>query len=305
MSSPASAGARVHVRAPAKVNLCLFLGPVREDGRHELVTLFESVSLYDELAVSVDARDRVVCAGVRAPNLVTDALAGLRARGWDAPPVRVEITKRIPVAGGMGGGSADAAAVLRVAAELGAVADAGALSALGASLGADVPAQLTPGLVLGTGAGEVVHPREPLAAHGLVIVPLGERLSTASVYAEADRLGLPRGRDELEALLGEVERVVQRGARLPASLMVNDLEPAAVSLCPPISSALDAVRGVDADQALVCGSGPTVAGLFWGKDGIARAEAAASALAPRFPAATAVSPVTAAASAASSACGKI
>jgi 4-diphosphocytidyl-2-C-methyl-D-erythritol kinase len=176
---------------------------------------------------------------------------------------------------------------------------------LAASLGADVPAQLTPGLVLGTGAGEVVQPHEPLAPHGLVVVPLDERLSAAYVYAEADRLGLPRGRDELEARLGEVERAAQPGARLPASLMVNDLEPAALSLCPPISSVLDAVRLVDADEALVCGSGPTVAGVFWGADGDARASAAASALASRFPAATAVSPVTAAASATSSAYGKI
>jgi 4-diphosphocytidyl-2-C-methyl-D-erythritol kinase len=293
------------VLAPAKVNLGLFLGPAREDGRHELVTLFESVSLYDELVISVDARDRVICAGVEGPNLVTDALAELRAQGWDAPPVRVAILKRNPVAAGMGGGSADAAAVLRVAAELGAVPDAGALSGLAASLGADVPAQLTPGLVLGVGAGDVVRWCEPLAAHGLVVVPLGERLSTASVYAEADRLGLPRGRDDLLARLREVERAARPGARLPASLMVNDLEPAAVSLCPPISSALDAVRLADADEAFVCGSGPTVAGVFWGDDGDARASAAAFALAARFPAATAVSPVTATASAASPAYGKI
>lgn len=315
MTSSASAGARLRVCAPAKVNLCLFLGPVREDGRHDLVTLFESVSLYDELVVSADVTDHVICTGVKGPNLVADALTGLRAQGWQAPPVRVEITKRIPVAGGMGGGSADAAALLRVAPELGALArvaadsgpvpDPAALSGLAASLGADVPAQLTPGLALGTGAGAVVQPREPLAAHGLVIVPLAERLSTASVYAEADRLGLPRRRDELEARWRELERAMRPGARLPRSLMVNDLEPAALSLCPPISSVLAAVRGADADDALVCGSGPTVAGVYWGQDGVARAEAAASGLARRWPGATAVLPVSMVAPAASPACGKI
>lgn len=306
MSSPTSADARLHVRAPAKVNLCLFLGPVREDGRHELVTLFESVSLYDELEVSAGVADEVICAGVDGPNLVADALAGLRAQGWAAPPVRVEVTKRIPIAAGMGGGSADAAALLRVAAELAPAPDRAALEALAASLGADVPSQLTPGLAIGTGAGEVVRPLGSLAAHGLVIVPLAERLRAAAVYAEADRLGLPRGRDELEARLREVERAAQPDARPPASLLVNDLEPAALSLCPGIGRALDAVREAGADQALVCGSGPTVAGVYWGEDGAARAEAAASALGHQFRAAAAVSPVAAAAQpAASAASGKI
>lgn len=293
MSTAAFRGARIHVRAPAKVNLCLFLGPVRGDGRHELVTLFESVSLYDELEVSAGAGDEVVCPGVEGPNLVADALAGLRACGWAAPPVRVEIRKRIPVAAGMGGGSADAAALLRVAPQFAPVPDAGAPRALAASLGADVPAQLTPGLALGTGAGEVVRPREPLAAHALVVVPLGQRLSTAAVYAEADRLGLPRGHDELEARLLEVQAAVRAGARLPASLLVNDLERASLALCPGIERALGEVREAGADQARVCGSGPTVVGLYWGEDGLARAEAAASALVRRFPAAVAVSPVSA------------
>ena len=110
-------------RAPGKVNLSLFLGPVREDGRHELVTLYESVSLADEVTVipaEADA-DQVVCAGVNGLNIVTQTLDGLRARGWDGPALRVAIEKRIPVAGGMGGGSADAAAVLRLAAVFGPV----------------------------------------------------------------------------------------------------------------------------------------------------------------------------------------
>jgi 4-diphosphocytidyl-2-C-methyl-D-erythritol kinase len=305
VSSPVSAGARLRIRAPGKVNLCLFLGPVRDDGRHELVTLFESVSLYDELEVSAGVADEVICPGVGGPNLVADALAGLRAQGWAAPPVRVEISKRIPVAAGMGGGSADAAALLRVAPELAPAPDAAGLGALAASLGADVPSQLTPGVVLGTGAGDVVRPVEPLAPHALVIVTLPERLSTAAVYAEADRLGLPRGRDELEARLVEIERAVRPGEQLGASLVVNDLEPAAMSLCPGVERALEAVREAGADQALVCGSGPTVAGVWWGEDALAGAEACVSGLADRFPAATAVSPVAGIAPAASRASGKI
>jgi 4-diphosphocytidyl-2-C-methyl-D-erythritol kinase len=280
-------------RAPAKVNLCLFLGPLREDSRHELVTLFESVSLCDELVIdeAAGAADEVVCPGVAGPNLVEDALAGLRARGWDAPPVKVEIAKLIPVAGGMGGGSADAAALVRIAPRLAPISDV-ELAELAASLGTDVPAQLRPGLALGIGAGDLVRPLPPLAPHVLVIVPLDQQLSTAAVYAEADRLGLPRGREELEAQLSEVERTVHADAPLPRSLLVNDLEPAARSLCPAIAGALDSVWETGADQALLCGSGPTVAGLYWGDDGAVRAEQAPRELRRRFPGARAVVPLS-------------
>ncbi|MGN6167650.1 MAG: 4-(cytidine 5'-diphospho)-2-C-methyl-D-erythritol kinase, partial [Solirubrobacteraceae bacterium] len=94
------------VRAPGKVNLCLFLGPTRPDGRHELVTLFESVSLADELSVSVRPRppDAVRCGDLDGPNLAAVALERLRARGWEGPALDVELTKQIPVAAGMGGG---------------------------------------------------------------------------------------------------------------------------------------------------------------------------------------------------------
>src|SRR5207248_2524911 len=113
----------------------------------------------------------------------------LRARGWRAPPLLVEITKRIPVAAGMGGGSSDAAATLLLAARL-EPADDATLHEVAASLGADVPAQLTPGVSLGTGAGEIVEPLSRPDPHAFVIVPLPFALSTADVYREADRLGL-------------------------------------------------------------------------------------------------------------------
>ena len=94
---------RLTARAPGKINLCLFLGPTRPDGRHQLVTLFDSVRLTDELVVTVSATgaDRVVCAGVEGPNLVGGVLAALRAAGWAAPPLTVTIDKRIPVAAGI------------------------------------------------------------------------------------------------------------------------------------------------------------------------------------------------------------
>lgn len=249
--------------AYGKVNLCLFLGPLRDDGRHELVTLIESVSLADELEITPASTDEVVCEGVEGDNLVAAALRSLRAAGWDGPPLRVEIRKRIPVAAGMGGGSADAAAMLRAAARLAPIP--GDPLRIAAGLGADVPSQVSPGLWLATGAGERLEPRAPLAPHALVVVPSEHRLSTPEVYAEADRLGLPRSPEALAAKLPELE----------SGLGVNDLEPAAVSLCPEIARTLETVRSAGADHALVCGSGPTVAGLWWGEQSAGRAQSIA------------------------------
>jgi len=282
---------RFRALAPGKVNLCLFLGGARADRRHELATLFESVTLADELTLATlpAGPDQVHCPGVEGQNLVSAALDALRARGWDAPAVRIEVTKRIPVAAGMGGGSADAAAALRMAQRLAPISEE-TVAAVAAGLGADVPGQLAPGVAIGTGAGDLVKPGPPLAPHALLILPLPQRLSTADVYAEADRLGLPRGTDELEALLRELERALEPGARLAQSLLVNDLEPATISLCRGVALALETVREAGADHAFVCGSGPTVAGLYWGPEAAQRAASAAESVGGRFPGATSVAP---------------
>lgn len=252
--------------APAKVNLCLFLGPRRPDGRHELVTVFESISLADELELTVlqDGPDEVVCERVPGPNLVARALLALRREGWGGPPVRIEIRKRIPVAAGLGGGSADAAAALRMAHATAPLPD-GLLARVARELGADVPSQLEPGISLGTGAGEVVDPLPPMAPHALVVVPQPFELSTADVYREADRLGLPRDPVDLAVRRRAVEAALREGGqRLPNALAMNDLGRAALALAPEISDALVALRDAGAQQILVCGSGPTAAGLHWG-----------------------------------------
>jgi 4-diphosphocytidyl-2-C-methyl-D-erythritol kinase len=285
---------RLRALAPGKVNLTLCLGPTRADGRHDLVTVLESLSLADELVLErlKDGHDdEVVCAGVEGENLVQLALAGLRQRGWDGPPVRIEVTKRIPVAAGLGGGSADAAAALRMAVEI-APGRPEEVMELAASLGADVPSQVVPGLVLGTGAGDVTEPFPPLAPHGVVIVPLPVALSTADVYREADRLQISRAADDLHAHYERCVAVLHEGARLPDELIVNDLQPAALSLCPAIGDALAAVQQTGADNVLVSGSGPTVAGLFWGPDGPECASAAADSVRARYPAATSAVPVS-------------
>ena len=285
-------------RAPGKVNLCLFLGPVRGDGRHELVTLFESVSVADEVSVAPLRRgssdsDEVVCPRVDGQNLAERALGALRERGWDAAPVRVVIRKELPVAGGMGGGSADAAAVLRMAPRLAPV-PASVVEEVAASLGADVPSQLVPGVAIGTGAGDMVYRvAEPIAPHAFAVVPLGFELSTAEVYREADRLGLPRGAGELASRHRELQRALFRaGAGLPAELLVNELEPAALSLAPEIGRALEAVREAGAAHVMVSGSGPTVFGVWWGSEASGLAAEAAGSLADRYPGATGATPVS-------------
>ncbi len=127
------------LRAPAKLNLCLRLGRRARTGLHELRSLFCNLALADRIVISDAEADEVVCPGVEGPNLVATALEALRARGWGRAPVRVEIDKRIPVAAGLGGGSADAAAVLRLARD-----ELDELAEIAAGLGADVPSQLDP-----------------------------------------------------------------------------------------------------------------------------------------------------------------
>ena len=268
----------ITTRAPGKLNLCLYLGQRREDGLHELRSLFCPLALSDRIVV-VDAEgeaDEVVCPGVQGPNLAAVALEALRARGWSRDPVYVEIDKRIPIAAGLGGGSADAAAMLRLAA-----GELGGLGEVAAGLGADVPSQLEPAFSLVSGAGEGVERLPDPGEFGLVLIPQDRGLATADVYAEADRLAIGRSAAELDELEAEL-RTAAAGGASPleyAELLVNDLERPALSLLPEVSEALDALEEVGAARALVTGSGPTAFGIF---EDIARADEAASALPPRY-----------------------
>ncbi len=250
--------------APAKVNLCLCVGPLREDARHELVSLTVSVTLCDELECTDAERDETVCPGVEGPNLVSAAVEAFRAHtGWDGPPQRIEIRKRIPVQAGMGGGSADAAAALRLLARRSGLGDEGTLSAVAATLGSDVPGQLRPGRAVLRGAGERVTALPDPPAFGVLVLPSAARLSTAAVYREADRLGLPRSAEALAAL----DPLAATGT--------NDLAAAAVALEPSVVDALEVALAAGARRAMVCGSGPTVVGLF---ERAAQAGSAAAAL---------------------------
>lgn len=255
--------------APAKVNLVLQVGRRRDDGLHELCSLFAPLELADELTFEPARREEVDAPGVEGPNLVAAALQAFRGHGV-LEPLRVTIDKRIPVAGGLGGGSADAAAALRAANRLaGEPLTLPQLQSLGTTIGADVPSQLEPTPSLVTGAGEWVE-RVELAPLWLVLVPSAEGLSTAAVYAEFDRRQGGRGQldpDGLRALAGAETSDLARAAQ-------NDLEPAALSLRPELQEALDRLTEQGAVAARLSGSGPTAFGIFDGEEAAGRAAAA-------------------------------
>lgn len=264
----------LHERAYAKLNLVLHVGRPREDGMHPVCSLFASIDLADEVsgALSDSGRDSVECAVVSGENLALRAIEAFRSRaGRELPPLTLRIDKRIPVAAGLGGGSADAAAALRIANELaGEPLDAEELLRLAAGLGSDVPSQLDARHALVQGVGERVEPVElpPLAA---VLVPDPDGLSTAAVYAELDRLGGARDQLDPEPL----RRLAGAGPAELAAALENDLQQAALSLRPELSPRLDALRASGALGAAVSGSGPTCFGLFPGR---LAAEAAAASI---------------------------
>jgi 4-diphosphocytidyl-2-C-methyl-D-erythritol kinase len=268
----------IRERAPAKVNLVLQVGATRDDGLHEIASIFASLGLEDELTflASDSGEDHVRCAGVEGPNLVDAALRLFRERvDSGLPGLEVRIEKRIPVAAGLGGGSADAAAALRAANELACrPLDAAGLRALSAELGADVPSQVEPRHALVTGAGEHVEPMG-LPAMGLVLVPNAHGLSTPDVYREADRVGSTRKRlepDRLRELASGPLSVLAAGVE-------NDLEPAALSLRPELRETIELLREKGALAAGMSGSGPTVFGVF---SGPAMAERAAASVKGAF-----------------------
>jgi 4-diphosphocytidyl-2-C-methyl-D-erythritol kinase len=277
--------------APAKINLGLFLGPTRADGRHELVSVMQSISLADELTLEwapEDAeQDEVVCPGVAGENLAARALELFRAAtGWDRGWVRLTIDKRVPVAAGLGGGSGDAAATLRLARAASGLGDEDLLLVLAEQLGADVPAQVAPGRWLATGAGELLQRLpDPVSPIGVLVLAQTVELSTAEVYAQADRLELAHDASFLRERRRALQGALELGAALPqrADLLHNDLQAAAIELCPGIEQALEQAREVGAEVTLVSGSGPTVVGLFAHANALARAQRAAAGLVGREP----------------------
>jgi 4-diphosphocytidyl-2-C-methyl-D-erythritol kinase len=237
------------ILAPAKINLCLRVGKRREDGFHRVATLFAAIDLQDRL--ELEPSPATVVEGFAEDTLVRRALDAL----GETRLVRLE--KRIPVAAGLGGGSSDAAAVLRALRGRRPVSE---LYEIARSLGSDVPFFLS-GLevALATGRGDVLRPLPDFPrGYGLLLVPSAQGLSTADVYAASAPNPI------YAAVQGDLIRAVHtaRSAADVAALVGNDLQPAALSLQPGIAASLDAVRAAGALAAAVSGSGPTVFGVF-------------------------------------------
>lgn len=272
----------LRVAAPGKLNLCLYLGPTRPDGLHEIASLFESVSLSDTLTArqTEGLHDRVICNGVEGENLAERALRAAREAGLlTSPPLEITIEKRIPVAAGMGGGSSDAAAALRLAAHI-AKRPIWKYERIAFSLGADVPSQLIPGAALVHGAGERVAPIQEECLHGAVsrtyvIIEQALGLSTGEVFNQSDRADLPEPEivQREEALLEKISDGVDLDQL--CALVENALEPAIVALRPELADLPAELKRHGALAAAFTGSGPTSFGIF---DGLESAERAAAEL---------------------------
>jgi len=258
--------------APAKLNLVLHVGRPRADGMHPLCSLFASIELADQVEVreAPGKEDLVICPGVDGENLALRALGAYRhASGAPLPALEVRIVKRIPVAAGLGGGSADAAAALRAANRLaGGLLGPDDLREVGAGLGSDVPSQVEPGHALVTGVGDEVEP-VALAPLFAVLVPQAQGLATPDVYRELDRREGWRERLDPEPL----RTLSGAGPDRLADGLANDLQAAALALRPDLEGALDALREAGALGALVSGSGPTCFGLFSAGEGARTAAA--------------------------------
>jgi 4-diphosphocytidyl-2-C-methyl-D-erythritol kinase len=257
------------VRVPGKINLQLSVGPLQKDGYHELATVFQSVSLFDELtltpiesgAITIDCGGK---AGVPEgkENLAYRAAELMLDRFDLDSGVAIKIKKEIPIAGGMAGGSANAgAAIVGIDSLFSLGLSRNEMEKLGAELGADVPFTISGGTAIGTGRGDRITPVLSRGTYHWVLALSTSGLSTPAVYSECDRLregmdiAAPHVSDEL------LQSLTHGDAKSLGKKLVNDLQPAACSLKPALRLILDVGIDYGALGGIVSGSGPTVAFL--------------------------------------------
>ena len=265
MTPGAGRRGEVRILAPAKISLGLAVLGRRADGYHELRTLFQAVSLCDRVTLR-RARSGVVVscaalAGLGERNLAHRAAALFLGETGVAGGVRIELEKRIPAGGGLGGGSSDAAAVLLGCCRLfGLRPHPQQLQAWAAALGSDVPFFLGGGSAIGRGRGEAIEPVAPFAGACAALIHVGTHsLSTAAVYGRLEPGTLTaRGRELTILLAGWRGRNVRR----LGALLFNDLEPPAFELDPGLAAVKEAFLAAGACGSLLCGSGSSVFGLF-------------------------------------------
>jgi 4-diphosphocytidyl-2-C-methyl-D-erythritol kinase len=267
----------VRVKAPGKVNVSLDVGPLRPDGYHSVASVYLAVSLYEEVAatstdtgeitVSISPASTLDLDGVDIPlderNLAYKAAAIMAEVSEHSTGVHLEIIKRVPVAGGMGGGSADAAATLLACDSLwnsGLSRDE--LAHLAAELGADVPFSLLGGTAVGLGLGDELSPALVKAQTDWVLVTADFGLPTPAVYKTLDRLRADEGVEveEPTAVDPRVLAALRSGdADALSRVLVNDLQHASIELAPGLRDVLGLGESCGAIAGIVSGSGPTVA----------------------------------------------
>lgn len=269
----------VRVKAPGKINVSLDVGPLRPDGYHSVANVYLAVSLYEEvtatstekpgITVSISPDSTLDLDGVDIPldsrNLAYHAAAMMAEVSARPTGVHLEITKRVPVAGGMGGGSADAAATLLACDALwncGLSKDE--LVKMAAGLGADVPFALLGGTAVGLGVGDDLSPALARAQTNWVLVAADFGLSTPSVFQTLDRMrdaeGL--GIEEPMAVDPQILQALRDGdAERLGTVLINDLQRAAIELAPELRKTLGLGESLGAVAGMVSGSGPTVAFL--------------------------------------------
>ena len=262
----------VVVRVPAKVNLQLSVGPLGADGFHEVTTVFQAISLYDDVTVKFGEPGTGIVLTLSGPtsagvpvdstNLAYMAAQLMIDKHDLDSDLSIHIKKEIPVAGGMAGGSADAAGVIVAMDslfELGLSRDG--MEKIAAELGSDVPFSITGGIAIGRGRGDEITPVLARGSYQWVLAMSAQGLSTQAVYAESDRLrtGLDIARPQVSDQMLQALRAGD--AVVLGQALSNDLQPAACSLRPALRLALDVGNDYGALGSIVSGSGPTVAFL--------------------------------------------
>lgn len=279
-SRDAKNGERIKVRAPGKINLALRVGGVQADGYHPLATVFQAVSLFDELEVreAPPGRRTLEVRGDQAPLVPTDASnLALRAAellashvGGRDDGVAMKIRKTIPVTGGMAGGSADAAAALVACAALWRIdITPDELAELAADLGADVPFCLLGSTALGRGRGDELVPMLSRGSYHWVLALPDVELSTPAVFRRFDELN-PDAGPAPEVPAGLLAGLASGDITMVADNLINDLQPAALSLRPHLADVLEAGLAAGALAGIVSGSGPTCAFLAENEDAAVR-----------------------------------
>lgn len=272
----ASTSPSVHVRAPGKVNVYLEVGALQSDGYHDVAIAYQAVSLYedvrafpaDDFSVSVSGTVELSRVPLDPSNIAIKAARLLAAHTGYTGGVRLAIDKHVPVTGGMGGGSADAAATLLACDALwGTAVPRDEMLGLAATLGADVPFSLTGGTAIGTGRGDQLSPALAKGTYQWVFALADFGLSTPAVYRELDRHRERHGDDigtvaDAPDVGTDVLQALRAGdPRMLAESLHNDLQAAALKLEPSLAATLELGEANGALAGVVSGSGPTVAFL--------------------------------------------